>query len=114
MNPHTLPETLAELAADEDVEVRDTVASSIRTPERALRLLAFDDDWQVRLNVANNANTPEDTLRKLLKDEFLVVREAALNNPSYQPRLTERCDEATEAVSALNIQNQPSARRDGR
>jgi hypothetical protein len=81
---HTTPRiTLAELADDEDFELRVTLASNPNTPPQALDYLSDDKQyWQVRRVVACNLNTPPFTLFKLNADENYFVRTWAKKNPN--------------------------------
>ena len=53
-NPNTPPEVLAELARDEDEDVRCYVAENLNTPSKVLAELARDWDERVREAATNN------------------------------------------------------------
>lgn len=64
----TPPSKLAELAANESIEIRAAVAENINTPAEAFALLAKDQQAQVKLRVIDNSNCPHEVL-ELLKDD---------------------------------------------
>lgn len=84
--PHyTAPvDVLRKLAKDEDVIVRQRIATSLHTPADVLRELTKDEYMDVRLGVAENSHTPVDTLRELAKNEYVVVRLGVAGN-SHTP-----------------------------
>lgn len=76
------PKELAQLANDEDVEVREGVANNPNTPPDVLAQLANDEYYCVCLGAAANLNTPADVLAQLAHDTDRDVRETARNNPN--------------------------------
>ncbi len=76
------PDRLAELAFDDDWDVRCEVAGNENTPSDALVELASDEDWQVRQEVASNPSAPPDILAELAQDREVDVRRSVADNPS--------------------------------
>lgn len=68
-DPFTPASILAEMAVDEDVEVRLCVAENPSTPAVILELLALDENADVRYIMAENPNIPITILRILTNDE---------------------------------------------
>ena len=76
------PDRLAELAFDDNWDVRCGVARNENTPPDALVELASDEDWQVRQEVASNPSAPPDILAELAQDREVDVRRSVADNPS--------------------------------
>ena len=70
INPNTPVEALAELAKDDDYNVRSGVAWNPNTPVAILSELAKDGDYGVRYEVAKNHNTPVEALAEILQLEL--------------------------------------------
>lgn len=84
-NPNTPADILAELANDEEVYVRYIVAANPNTPADTLAELAADKDdeiWNVRTRVAKNPSTPANVLRQLANDTNTYVRKGVAANPN--------------------------------
>ncbi len=62
------------LASDANPKIRESVASSLNTPEDLMAVLARDPDEGVRACVARNESTPCDVLRSLAEDPSERVR----------------------------------------
>lgn len=80
-NRHTPFHMLANLASNEDQDLRRRVGRNESTPEPTVRMLAGDARWQVRQGVATNRKAPEDVLEDLARDGSVAVRRAAAANP---------------------------------
>ena len=76
------PDRLAELAFDDDWDVRCEVAGNENTPSDTLIELAFDEDSIIREAVASNSSTLPETLAELAKDRKVDVRKGVADNPS--------------------------------
>ena len=78
-NTSTPPETLKELAEDEDEDdlIRRAVAGNTSTPPETLKELAEDEDDLIRQAVAGNKNTPSDVLIVLTNNPTEKVRDSA-------------------------------------
>ena len=78
-NPNTAPETLRELAQNEDIDIRMTVAANPGIPlDLAQSFIDVGDEW-IRMNVARY--TPHlEILKKLVVDKSDMVREAVAKN----------------------------------
>lgn len=81
-NPNTSVENLAELAKDENVNVRQEVARNPNTSEDVLKMLVNDKKEEVLLVIAANPNTPEELLVKLAKYGTIDVRREVAKNSS--------------------------------
>ena len=81
-NSATPPTALAELAADDNPEVRRWVTRNDATPQAALAELASDDNPEVRRWVARNPATPQAALAELASDDNPEVRRWAALNPA--------------------------------
>jgi pentose-5-phosphate-3-epimerase len=79
----TSPDTLAELADDEDKQIQSLLAMHPRTPYEMLVALAAVDVAHIRALVARNPATPADTLDALADDEDAWVRSGVVTNPSF-------------------------------
>ena len=79
--PNTPPEKLAELAEDEDEDVRWYVAGNLKTPPHILTNLS-KDSVPICWMVARNPNTPPETLISLVQNGIPDIREMALENPN--------------------------------
>lgn len=69
-----MPRTLASLAFNPSVEVRQAVADNVHTPLSALLMLAHDENPDVRFQLAENHNIPEAVLQVLCEDDNPYVR----------------------------------------
>jgi hypothetical protein len=73
LNKQLPAEVLAELAGDDDVNLRVDIAMKRRLPRELFLLLANDADESVRHRVAFNAKTPIDIVRLLAEDSSTLV-----------------------------------------
>lgn len=73
---------LAELAKDDDWELRYVAAWHPKMPVRALRRLARDESGHVRAAVACNKSAPPDVLEDLASDDVMWVRRNVAWNPA--------------------------------
>ena len=71
---------LEQLAYDEDIEVRRTVAKNDCTPTAALTYLATEADNNIRCKVATNNSTPASVLKQLAADADSYVRGRVASN----------------------------------
>jgi hypothetical protein len=81
-NRSTPVELLTQLAQDAAYGVCYAVARNPNTPAEALTKLARDENWDVRYCVAKHPNTPAEVLAELAKDEDEAVRRAVARNPN--------------------------------
>lgn len=72
---------------DEDIEIRETIASDPNTPVRELIRLSTDHNLMVRCAVAKNPSTPSDILVKLLDSDVCYY---AASNPSLPVEVIEQ------------------------
>jgi hypothetical protein len=84
-NNNTSPATLALLAKDNDVHVRQNVAENNNTSAETLALLARDNGKYIRQNVAENNNTSTETLALLARDNDVSVRKYVAENNNTSP-----------------------------
>jgi transcription initiation factor TFIIIB Brf1 subunit/transcription initiation factor TFIIB len=82
MSLNTLPEELAELATNEDEQIRRNVARNVSTPPNVLVNMAKDDVAEVRRGVAGNINTPQEVLMELAQTDDVRTRQYIAGNPS--------------------------------
>jgi hypothetical protein len=75
-----LSQSLADLATDDNWEVRRSVAQNVDTPCKTLQQLATDDNWAVRWGVAQNVNAPAESLQQLATDEDVYIRRSVAKN----------------------------------
>jgi hypothetical protein len=85
-SPGTSPNTLAALAAHEDVAIRIVCATHEATPAPALRSLANDPRREVRQATATNPIVARSVLRRLTRDPVHDVMSTAAQNPSIGRR----------------------------
>lgn len=76
------PKELAQLANDEDEDVRAGVAENSNTPAGVLAQLANDEDAFVKRHVGSNPSTPAEVLAQLANDADKYVRRCVAGNPS--------------------------------
>ena len=69
-NTETPSDVLAELAFDEDLDVRAEVAGNLSTPPEVLSVLAASHDDKVRNFAATNPSTPYRALSRIASNEF--------------------------------------------
>ena len=81
-HPNTPSAALAELAKDTIKEVRALVSKNPNTPPAALKELAKENSWAV----VQNPSTPPEALVELAKDEYLGVREMVAKHPNTPPK----------------------------
>ena len=63
-------------------ELLAELAKHIDIPE-SLSELANDEEWYIRCIVAENPNTPPNALSKLAEDNSAAVRKLAKSNPNF-------------------------------
>ena len=105
-NPNTPPETLAELAKNESLDIRKAVAGNPNTPPEILTKLTKSEGWGVRMAVAKNPNTPPETLAELSKDEDVCM--AVANNPNTPPETLAELAKDEIWVSRMVIAKNPN------
>lgn len=106
MDRSTPPEVLAQLANDEDKEVRGWVANNPNTSAEVLAHLASDDSWQVRAWVAGNSNIPVKILTQLANDADEGVRFAVAQNPNTPAEvIAQLANDADEEVRHWAVRN---------
>jgi two-component system response regulator len=84
-NPHTAPDVLTKLAAEDNPKLRRRVAENPHTPENVLVALSADEHYEVRMGVAENPKAPQVVLEKLAHDQQEEVR-MALAEGGNMPR----------------------------
>lgn len=72
--PSTTAAQFAQLAKDDNVAIRQRVASNRKTPVKLLMELAHDPDMSVRIAVATNLSSDENTYLVLARDQEQAVR----------------------------------------
>lgn len=80
-NPHTPPEVLEALAADEVNLVRALTATNPATPPHALEKL-FHDEPRIREGLTGNPSTPPKLLALMAADTDRLIRIRLCENPS--------------------------------
>ena len=98
-NKNAPVEILAELANDDDWEVRKEVGRNKNSPAVILEKLAGDDDWRVREGVAWNEKASGEVLEKLASDRC-EVRYAVLMNKHAPIGLVKRIELENEREDA--------------
>ena len=81
------PQTLAQLATNNNSSVRYRVASHSNTPATVLRQLARDSYVATIRAVASNSNTSPETLEVLSTNPDFTTRHSVVNNPNVPPRV---------------------------
>ena len=82
---------LENLSIDEEVEVRMAVAGNLNTPAAILEILSLDEEIEVREYVSSNLNTPPGILAQLAADEDIAVRTAVFYNPKVSDEIRVIC-----------------------
>ena len=108
-NPNTPPETLVQLASDEDWRVRRGVAENPSTPAAALVQLASDEDWRVRKTAAQNPSTPTEILARLASGKSAYVRQYVAENPSTPVEILVRLASDENERVRRNVAENPSS-----
>ena len=103
------PQVLAKLSNDENVYVRQGVASNTAMPPEALANLSNDEDEYVRWGVAINTATPPEVLANLSDDESVYIRKGVAGNKATPPELLANLsdDDAVRQVVAKNTATPP-------
>ena len=84
-HPHTLPETLEQLAQDPAWNVRSSCARNPRCPQPAMATLAQDPQWEVRYSLATNPACPPHIQQILAGDLEPQVIDKLLQHPNLAP-----------------------------
>jgi hypothetical protein len=94
---------LADLAQDQDADVREAVADNERTKGDVLAVLAGDSEPRVRRRIPYQKATPVEVRSRLLDDDDIDVRYAAFNSSMHWANHFKKDAELAELVSrAIN------------
>lgn len=104
-NPNTPLEVLAELAKDQLNDVRREVAKNPNTSAEILSDLAKDQDGGIRYYAADNRHIPPEVLAELAKDQHVSVRRCVAGNstsPETLSKLAQDQDKDVRFYVAMN------------
>ena len=125
-HPETRSDVLASLAENDNISVRENVASNSGTPANVLAGLAADGEASVRRNVAINRNTSVASLTTLATDHEVRVRDAVAFHPAtpadilsglatdvsslVRERIAGRADTPQDTLEALSVDSSVEVR----
>ena len=110
LNYDVAAKLLIQLATDESntVKIKRYVAENPNTPPEALANLATNEEWQVRSSVAENPNTPPEVLAQLVTGKNGGVERYVAANPNTPPATLAQLATYESDIVKINVAENPN------